>query len=219
MEIRVDAQFLRMLSSCAAALLLSCRASALSLDLKVSQFYHSAWTAKEGAPTGVVSLAQTSDGYLWIAAAAGLFRFDGVRFERIDGIGGQRLPSSSIHSLWAPPSGGLWVGYAFGGATFINNGRITNYGEKEGLPVGSVRGFAQDGSGTAWVATTRGLRRFEASQWVDVGAELRLPKTYMSTVSVDRSGTLRVSVNNSIMYLRPGQRAFAPTCRSFAHFT
>jgi signal transduction histidine kinase len=211
MEIRVDAQFLRTLCSCAAALLLSCRASALSLDLKVSQFYHSAWTAKEGAPTGVVSLVQTSDGYLWIAAQAGLFRFDGVRFERIDSIRGQRLPSSSIHSLWALPSGGLWVGYAFGGATFISNGRITNYGEREGLPVGSVRGFAQDESGTVWVATTRGLRRFDGFKWVDVGAELRLPKTYMSTVSVDRSGTLWIAVNNSIMYLRPGRHALAPT--------
>jgi hypothetical protein len=41
----------------------------------------------------------------------GLFRFDAVRFERIDAIHGQRLPSTSVAALWAPPSGGLWVGY------------------------------------------------------------------------------------------------------------
>jgi signal transduction histidine kinase/ligand-binding sensor domain-containing protein len=191
--------------------MLASPACALSPDLTIKQFYHTAWTAKDGAPTGIQSVAQTTDGYLWIASEAGLFRFDGVRFERIDTIRRQRLPSSNLHTLWAPPSGGLWVGYAFGGASFISNGRITSYGEREGLPVGTVRAFAQDKSGTVWVATTRGLRRFDGSRWVDVGAELLLPKTYLSTASFDRSGTLWIAVNNSIMFLRPGQRALATT--------
>ncbi|MDB6157926.1 MAG: two-component system sensor protein, partial [Gammaproteobacteria bacterium] len=210
-EIQVEARFLRPLCTCVAALLLSWRACALPSDLRITQFYHSDWTAKEGAPTGIQDLVQTKDGYLWIASQAGLLRFDGVRFERIDAISGQRLPSSALYSLWASPSGGLWVGYAFGGASFISNGRITNYGEPEGLPVGSVRGFAQDKSGAVWVATTRGVRRFDGSQWVDVGAAFGLPKTYMSALSFDRSGTLWIAVDNSIMFLHPGQRALATT--------
>jgi signal transduction histidine kinase len=194
-----------------AALMLASPACALSPGLRIKQFYHTAWTAKEGAPTGIEGLAQTRDGYLWIASWAGLFRFDGVRFERIDDIRGQHLPSSNLYTLWAPPSGGLWVSYTFGGVSFINDGRIKNYGEREGLPVGTVLGFAQDKSGTVWVATTRGLRRFDGSQWVDVGTELRLPKTYTSMVSFDRSGTLWIAVDNSVMYLQAGQRALTTT--------
>src|SRR3984893_413577 len=193
-----------------AALMLASPACALSPDLRIKQFYPTAWTAKEGAPTGIQALAQTKDGYLWIASQAGLFRFDGARFERIDAIRGQQLPSNNLYWVWAPPSGGLWISYEFGGVSFINNGRITNYGEREGLPVATVVGFAQDKSGTVWVATTRGLRRFNGSQWVDVGAELRLPKTY-TKISFDRSGTLWIGVNNSVMYLHPGQRALAAT--------
>jgi signal transduction histidine kinase len=158
------------LCTCVAALLLSWRACALSPDLRINQFYHSAWTVKEGAPTDIEDLAQTSDGYLWIASMAGLVRFDGGRFERIDAIREQRLPSRSVYALWVPHSGGLWVGYAFCGASFISNGRIRNYGEREGLPAGAIRKFSQDKSGTVWVATTRSLRRFDGSQWVDVGA-------------------------------------------------
>src|ERR1700689_1242107 len=207
MEIRHEALLLRPLCACVAALLLSWHACALPPDLAIAQFYHTAWTVKEGAPTNIYSLAQTRDGYLWMGGPAGLFRFDGARFERIDAVHQHPLPSTFVHALWAPPSGGLWIGYSFGGASFISSARITNYGEREGLPVGSVRGFAQDKSGVIWIASTRGLRRFDGSQWVDVGAALGLPKTYVSTLAFDRSGTLWIAVDNSIMFLPPGQRA------------
>jgi signal transduction histidine kinase len=211
MQIRAEARLLRSLCAGVVALLLSWRACALPLDLRITQFYHTAWTAKEGAPTSILPLAQTRDGYLWIGSESGLTRFDGVRFERIDRIRGRPLFSSFIYSLWAPPSGGLWVGYTFGGVSFINNGSLTNYGEADGLPVGSVRNFVQDKSRTLWVATTRGLRRFNGSRWIDVSAELGLPKTYVSTLHFDRSGTLWVVVNDSLMYRHPGQRALTTT--------
>ena len=211
-RLRICLQYsLRSVCAGMTALLLSAPVCALPPDLKISQYYHTAWTAKEGAPTYISSLAQTRDGYLWIGSASGLVRFDGVRFERIDHIHGRPLLSNFVYSLWAPPSGGLWVGYAFGGASFINDGSLTSYGEPDGLPVGSVRNFAQDKSGTVWAATTRGLRRFDGSRWIDVSAELGLPKTYVSTLQFDGSGTLWVVVNDSLMYRRPGQRALTPT--------
>ena len=202
---------LRSLCAGATALLLAMPGHALSPNLRLSQFYHTAWTAKEGAPTNVYALVQTAEGYLWMGGSAGLFRFDGVHFERIDTIHQRPLPSTYVHALWAPPSGGLWVGYSFGGASFIKDGRIANYGEREGLPVGSVRGFAQDKSGAVWIATTRGLRRLDGAHWVDVGAELGLPKTYVSLLSFDRSGTLWVAADNSIMFLPSGQRTLVTT--------
>src|SRR5262245_20866678 len=133
-----------------ASLLQSSGVFALSGDLRLGLLHHTTWTAQDGAPTGIESLAQTSDGYIWIASAAGLFRFDGVRFERVDNVGGQRLPYNDFLKLFAPRTGGLWIGYRLGGASFISNGKVSSYGEREGLPFGSVLAFAQDASGALW---------------------------------------------------------------------
>src|SRR5260370_9186311 len=46
-----------------AALMLASPACALSPDLRIKQFYHTPWTAKEGPPTDIGGLAQTSNRY------------------------------------------------------------------------------------------------------------------------------------------------------------
>lgn len=199
------------MSAIAAAFALASNALALSPDLHITQLYHTAWTAKDGAPTGVESLAQTTDGYLWIAASAGLFRFDGVRFERIDSVRGQRLPSSNVMSLFAPQTGGLWVGYRFGGASFIRDGNVTNYGEREGLPGGSVTAFVEERSGVVWANTGRGLKRFGGSLWEDARETFNLPSEYVKTLHVARDGTLWVIVGHAVMLLRPGENVFVAT--------
>lgn len=52
--------------------------------LGLKQFSHTRWRADDGVPAaGVGALAQTPDGWLWITSAEGLFRLDGVTFEKI----------------------------------------------------------------------------------------------------------------------------------------
>ena len=44
----------------------------------IGQFEHRAWRSKDGAPSQIHALAQTTDGYLWIGSSQGLFRFYAV---------------------------------------------------------------------------------------------------------------------------------------------
>jgi ligand-binding sensor domain-containing protein len=48
----------------------------------IQQLHHTSWMAKDRAPSAILSITQTTDGYLWPGSLAGLFRFDGIRFEQ-----------------------------------------------------------------------------------------------------------------------------------------
>src|SRR5262249_23722993 len=118
-KIRKCEHFRRFLSLCFFCAFLSSFVFALDRDRTLAQFHHTAWTAKDGAPSQISALAQTEDGYLWIGSARGLFRFDGVEFEPCAAPGGVTLPSHNIYSLMATPDGGLWISFNPSGIGFL----------------------------------------------------------------------------------------------------
>jgi hypothetical protein len=62
------------------------------------QVVHDSWAFKDGGPADVTCLAQTNDGFLWLGSPAGLFRFDGTRFESFRSLFGDRLLSTVLYS-------------------------------------------------------------------------------------------------------------------------
>src|SRR5437879_8839375 len=68
---------------CASAcpILLPLCAGASDSNKPLTQYTHTVWTRKDGIPAAFIySLAQTQDGYLWLATTDGLVRFDGRPF-------------------------------------------------------------------------------------------------------------------------------------------
>src|SRR5208283_3652663 len=73
---------------------------ALDPSLDVSQYSHTAWTARDGFSVGAIfAMAQTPDGYLWLGTGNGLFRFDGVRAVPWQPPAGQHLTSAPYSLL------------------------------------------------------------------------------------------------------------------------
>ena len=171
------------------------------------QVRHDSWTFKEGAPADVECLAQTNDGFLWLGGPNGLFRFDGTRFEPFSSPFGDRLLSTNLYSLFAPPSGGLWIGYTFGGFSFLDKGRVTNYVSG----IGSVYGFAQDRDGIVWAGASSGLWRFDHSGWQHIGVEWNASAGPVAEVGFDSEGILWALVGSwetpkDLIYLLPGDQ-------------
>jgi signal transduction histidine kinase/ligand-binding sensor domain-containing protein len=178
-------------------------------EATLAQLAHRAWTARDGAPVGIQTLAQTRDGFLWLGGPTGLFRFDGARFERYEPPPGQATPSNLVGVLHAVPDGTLWVGYmAAGGVSAITAGRLVNYGARDGLPGGTVNAFARDSAGTVWASTTRGLARLIGGRWRVVGPEVGYPGGFTNDPTVDRRGALWVDASTGVYVLPRGARRF-----------
>jgi ligand-binding sensor domain-containing protein len=116
------------------ALACSCSA-ALDSDRTIAQFAHTAWGPNDGAPSAIDALAQTPDGYLWLGSHDGLYRFDGVVFERYQPQSGDPFPARAVSSLLALPNGDLWIGFFPGAITLLRNGIAKNYTVREGVPI------------------------------------------------------------------------------------
>jgi signal transduction histidine kinase/ligand-binding sensor domain-containing protein len=179
---------------------------ALSPDKKLVDLRHTAWGAKEGAP-GINGLVQTSDGYLWMVSGNGsLFRFDGLRFEHIELPRDDRLSSKIVYELFAPNTGGLWIGFTFGGAAFLKDGHMTVYTEHDGLPPGTVEAFAQASDGTLWAATTGGLAHLGVSGWRYLAIDSQC-KAVLTHVIVDSEGTVWLACADKVFFLPKGKQA------------
>jgi signal transduction histidine kinase/ligand-binding sensor domain-containing protein len=195
----------------AIALLLS-STHVLSRDEPASQslaeMYHSGWTIRDGAPSSIESIAQTQDGYIWLGTDSGLFRFDGKIFERYRPTSGKDLLPETTRTLMATPDGGLWVGYAAAGASFIKDGHNVNFGKPEGLTAGSIIRFARDRSGVIWAASRAALWRYEGSLWKKVDAALGYSADGAASVFVDSRGTVWVGSGRELLYLTEGSKRF-----------
>lgn len=152
---------IRTLEVCLFLALACSHSAALDSDRTIAQFAHTAWGPKDGAPSPVTALAQTLDGHLWLGGPEGLYRFDGVVFERFQPQSGGPFPVRTVSSLLALPNGDLWIGFRPGAISLLRQGNATNYTAREGVPNGVIWNFAQDREGTIWAATSSGLARLE----------------------------------------------------------
>ncbi|HUA19395.1 MAG TPA: two-component regulator propeller domain-containing protein [Bryobacteraceae bacterium] len=84
-------------------------ALAIDPDRAMSQYIHDRWGTEQGFPKGpVYGIAQSGDGYLWIATAAGLVRFDGWSFRLIKDDSGA-FTIGSVLGLASDEHGCLWL--------------------------------------------------------------------------------------------------------------
>jgi signal transduction histidine kinase/ligand-binding sensor domain-containing protein len=136
----------------ALSLLLLCP-SALALDpsLDVSQYAHTAWRVREGFTQGYIrSIAQTTDGYIWLGTGFGLFRFDGARAGLWHPpLNGEQLPSNFVLCLHVARDGTLWIG-TMEGLVSWRDGSLTRYPDLVGSAIASI---LEDHDGTVWVGS------------------------------------------------------------------
>ncbi len=111
------------------------------------------WQVDDGLPDNrVTGLAQTPDGYLWVATRGGLVRFNGSEFEKFDLSTLKGVNGNGARAMYADSHGVLWLGGYREEAIRIGTNSAQVFTTAEGIPAGQFVGFADDGKGETWLA-------------------------------------------------------------------
>ena len=148
---------------------MSCGAAGLTSQ---TDFTIDAWQTDDGLPqSSVKSIAQTPDGYLWLATFNGLARFDGVRFTVFDTANVPGLPGNRLIRLSVDRDGALWVITEYKGVARLKDGRCRTFSTEDGVPAEGARWVDEDPQGVLWLAGQEGgLRCWRNGKFVPVPA-------------------------------------------------
>jgi signal transduction histidine kinase/ligand-binding sensor domain-containing protein len=139
----------------AALILLGANLAALALSpaLELTQFVHEQWQSDKGLPDNTIrGIAQTLDGYLWLATETGLVRFDGMVFKLFDRDNTPAFKDSFIQKIAVATNGVLWVGTRNGGLLSYENGKFSRFQFKSGDSPKITALYASP-DGLIWVGT------------------------------------------------------------------
>jgi signal transduction histidine kinase/streptogramin lyase len=122
------------------------------------------WRETEGlAQSRARDIAQTRDGYLWLATDGGVVRFNGASFTAFTAEPGNPRDYEAW-DLQEDDDGGLWIG-SYGGLTLLKQGRFTTFTKADGLPDNIVTMVDKDRAGNIWFATPQGIGRYAQGQF------------------------------------------------------
>jgi two-component sensor histidine kinase len=186
-------------------------------SVSLEHFLHEGFSRANGAPTVILGIAQTPDGYLWLAAKGGLWRYDGFSFERIDAPPGARFAGLNAEALLVTRSGELWVGYGgSGGVAVYRRGHLVDAGMPDPPPhIIRLAEGADSSIFALWGGISRRLWRLHAGRWQLADASMGVPPGYIMDLLPRRDGSLWATVidpsqtSAGLAVVEPGTRQFA----------
>ena len=154
--------------------------------------------ARDGLPgPWVRAIAQTPDGYLWVASYGGLVRHDGARFVPIGS--GRAFPGvNDIAELLVASDGRLWIVTSNGDPLCVRGEEVERCLPPAGrLPAGArLSALLPEPDGSVWMATHDELYRFSGGRLLRLGgmadrpnvADPRLPFGRVAAIMRDGQG-------------------------------
>lgn len=196
--LRLTLSFLLLVSACAHA----------GQVAGMSRYVHQRWLEGNDAPVPVVSIAQGRDGFIWLATGDGLYRFDGIRFERIDAE--VPLKNDAPSALLATRSGDIWVSFESSHRFGVYRNGVLRLIKGPPAP-DRVVSMAEGEDGAVWALTANynaQIVRLKHGATRVFDARDGLPESNASHLLVAGDGTLWVSASEGAAWLRPGEDRF-----------
>ena len=184
-------------------------AAPAAFERSVYQYHHRLWSEESDAPRPVFAIAQDRRGYIWIAAATGLFRFDGIGFEEIS-KGFDLVTHGPPSAILVRRNGDIWTSFERSGRFAVYRGGRLQFLKAPRAP-DRVSDMQEAADGTVWVLTERvglPLMRYRGGRWINYGRETGAAVDNAFSMVMAKDGSLWLSYTASVQRLAPGSERF-----------
>jgi signal transduction histidine kinase/ligand-binding sensor domain-containing protein len=175
-----------------------------------ANFTQTVWLHSEHVPDDIHSMAQTPDGWIWLASRSGLYRFDGVSAERYDAA---LSDNSAVAVVYASDSGDLWLVYASGLSILLPAHDFAHPRVIDGIHGKTIKKLLRDKRGTMWALALNACFELSADgrRWMEVGEKGGLPGSYFYASDIDADGTIWILTDRGLFTRAANASTFAAT--------
>ena len=172
-----------------------------------SNWFARSWQTDDGLPNNTVSgIAQTPDGFLWVATPVSLARFDGFQFEDISHTNFVPDPNRGVLALIPSRSGGLWLAMDRGPIVQLNSGKSQLFTTNNGLPDRTAQRLAEDSKGALWIAYRGGaVCRVFDGKVSTFGSSNGVPRGLVYSLAIDREDRVWLAEETNLFRFASGK--------------
>jgi signal transduction histidine kinase/ligand-binding sensor domain-containing protein len=144
----------------------------------------------------IMALTTDEQDTLWLCTALrGVLTWDGKTVSRPDA-------EKACQSIFTDSQGRVWIGFLTAGAAVHEDGRVRQFGPREGLPRGTVLAIIEDRRGGIWMSTSSGVSRFQNGRLTSI-TQANVPLSDVVPVLIeDAEGYIWVGVDSGAAVIR-----------------
>lgn len=159
---------------------------------KPAHYYkHQVWMTDNGLPqNSIVSITQTSDGYLWLATERGVVRFDGIKFDLFNQENVPAFTNDYVAVLLVDHSGSLLIASRTGGIIRYKDDRFETVIPPVKFLDNEIWCMIESHDHALWIGTRKGLYRFYDGNLSLIPLPGNVPNHFIKALLEDRMGRI-----------------------------
>ncbi|OOG56486.1 sensor histidine kinase [Rhodanobacter sp. C03] len=174
-------------------------------DEQLDGFTRTVFSQQNGAFGHISGIAQTTDGWIWLAERNHLYRFDGVAPELVDI---SSPDASDIGTIFSTNSGDLWLSYGSGRTIVLPAGDVHQPRAVPNKDAAKLLDFEEDKLGRIWSFSDDAVYETMGDEWHRIGKGVGLDADHFYSIRLDTDGTLWVLSNKGVFTLAKGRATF-----------
>lgn len=152
------------------------------------------YDATNGLPGGILCMLQDKFGYLLLGTRVGVYRFDGLKFSRLEPV----IPGEILCML-EDSHNRLWFSSMDNGLFCLYDNNLKKYTFSDGLPSNHIKSIFERGDGTIYIGTSHGVAVFNGQSFDLLPLENGFGNKYTNAICEDHNGYLWFGTINGLI--------------------